>query len=54
MPGLRSLEWGDIAVHETLGPDEPVVVIVADGAIAETGTLVFTSRPDSPTLFNGS
>jgi L-lactate dehydrogenase complex protein LldG len=49
---LRELDWGDLAGHETLLPDEPVVVNLADWAIAETGTLVFTSRPDSPTLYN--
>lgn len=52
MPKLRAIAWGDIACHETLSPDEPVVVNVADWAIAETGSLVFTSRPDSPTLYN--
>lgn len=49
---LRDLDWGDLKGHETLSPNEPVAVNVADYAIAETGTLVFTSRPDSPTLFN--
>ncbi|MBU2534315.1 MAG: lactate utilization protein [Alphaproteobacteria bacterium] len=49
---LRDLDWGDVSGHETLSPDEPVAVNIADWAIAETGTLVFTSRPDSPTLFN--
>ena len=52
MPQLRDLDWGDVACHETLSADEPVVVNLADWAIAETGTLVFTSRPDSPTLYN--
>lgn len=49
---LRDLDWGDVASHETLSPNEPVAVNIADYAIAETGTLVFTSRPDSPTLYN--
>jgi L-lactate dehydrogenase complex protein LldG len=52
MTQLRELDWGDVAHRETLSPDEPVVVNLADWAIAETGTLVFTSRPDSPTLYN--
>lgn len=52
MARLRDIDWGDIACHETLSPDEPVVVNLADWAIAETGSLVFASRPESPTLFN--
>ena len=52
MPRLRDLDWGEISGHETLGPDEPVVVNLADWAIAETGTLVFASRAESPTLYN--
>jgi L-lactate dehydrogenase complex protein LldG len=49
---LRDLDWGALTGHETLSPNEPVAVNIADYAIAETGTLVFTSRPDSPTLYN--
>lgn len=52
MARLRELDWGDLEGHETLSPNEPVAVNIADYAIAETGTLVFTSRPDSPTLYN--
>ena len=52
LPQLRDLDWGDIATVETLGPNEPVVVNLADWAIAETGSLVFASRPESPTLYN--
>lgn len=52
MATLRDLDWGDLRDHETLDPNEPVVVNLADYAIAETGTLVFTSRADSPTLYN--
>ena len=49
---LQALDWGDVTRHETLAPDEPVVVNLADWAIAETGSLVYMSRPDSPTLYN--
>lgn len=49
---LQALDWADVARHETLAPDEPVVVNLADWAIAETGSLVYMSRPDSPTLYN--
>jgi len=52
MPRLRDLDWSDIEVHHDITPNEPVAVGLADYAIAETGTLVFTSRPESPTLFN--
>ncbi|HUS97269.1 MAG TPA: LUD domain-containing protein [Hyphomicrobiaceae bacterium] len=52
MAKLSKLDWGDIEVHHRIAPDEPVSVGLADFAIAETGTLIFTSRPDSPTLFN--
>mgnify|MGYP001824531439 FL=1 len=52
MPRLQALDWGAVACHEKLAPDEPVVVNIADWAIAETGSLVYMSRPDSPTLYN--
>lgn len=49
---LRDIDWGDIICHETLSADEPVVVNLADWAIAETGSLVFASHPENPTLYN--
>lgn len=52
MERLTALDWGDIAVHEDITPNEPVSVGLADYAIAETGSVVFTSRPDNPTLYN--
>lgn len=52
MPALTSLDWGDIAVHHDIVPDEAVSVGLADFGIAETGTVVFASRPDNPTLYN--
>jgi len=52
MQRLLDLDWGDVATRETLSPNEPVVVNLADFAIAETGTLVYSSRPESPTLYN--
>ena len=51
-PTLHGLDWSGIETHEALTPNEPVGVNLADYAIAETGTLVFTSRKESPTLFN--
>ena len=52
MASLMDLDWGDIAYHHDIAPNEVAAIGVADYGIAETGTLVFTSRPDSPTLFN--
>ncbi len=49
---LTSLDWDDIAHHDRIAPNELAAVGIADYGIAETGTLVFTSKPDSPTLFN--
>ncbi|MBI1384286.1 MAG: hypothetical protein GC150_05200 [Rhizobiales bacterium] len=51
-PRLLALDWSGIALRETLAPDEPVAVTHAEWAIAETGSLVFTSGPATPTLFN--
>jgi L-lactate dehydrogenase complex protein LldG len=52
MDTLKTLDWGDIAVHGDIAADEAVSIGLADYAIAETGSVVFTSRPDSPTLYN--
>jgi L-lactate dehydrogenase complex protein LldG len=52
MPALTALDWGDVAVHHDIVPDEAVSVGLADYGIAETGTVVFSSRPESPTLYN--
>jgi L-lactate dehydrogenase complex protein LldG len=50
-PELLALDWSGIETHTQLGVDEPVVVGLALGAIAETATLVFHSSATSPTLF---
>ena len=52
MPRLHELNWGAVTLGDTLGANEPVVVNIADYAIAETGSLVFASRDESPTLYN--
>lgn len=52
MDRLTRLDWGDVVQSQEIAPDEVAALGLADYAIAETGTLVFTSRPDSPTLFN--
>jgi L-lactate dehydrogenase complex protein LldG len=50
-PALRALDWSGIETHATIAVDEPIAAGLALGAIAETGSLVFHSGPDSPTLF---
>ena len=52
MPRLTELGWGEIRFHHDIAPNEAVALGLADYAIAETGTLVFSSRAESPTLFN--
>lgn len=51
-PLLRSLDWSGFEVHESVAPDEVAAVGVARWGIAETGSLVFHSGPDSPVLAN--
>ncbi|MGI9520978.1 MAG: LutC/YkgG family protein [Hyphomicrobiaceae bacterium] len=49
---LQALDWGETLVRHEITPNEPVSLSVADYGLAETGTLVFTSRSDNPTLFH--
>ncbi|MCP5073832.1 MAG: hypothetical protein GY947_11135 [Rhodobacteraceae bacterium] len=49
---LIALEWGDVKIHHDPSPNEPLAVSIADLAIAETGSVVFLSAPDAPTLMN--
>ncbi|MAF96708.1 MAG: hypothetical protein CMM60_13275 [Rhodospirillaceae bacterium] len=49
---LAEQDWGDVSYHHTIDPEELVSVGLADYGIAETGTLVFQSCPEAPTLFN--
>ncbi len=49
---LTGLNWGDVNCHHEPSPNEPVAVSIADLAIAETGSVVFRSAPDAPTLMN--
>ena len=51
-PALAGLDWGELSLKDTIAPDEPVALTWAEAAVAETGTLVFASAPDAPTLFN--
>ena len=50
-PDLEVLNWHGFQTHDHIGTDEPVAVGLALGGIAETGSLVFHSSPQSPTLF---
>lgn len=50
-PDLEALNWHGFQTHEHIGTDEPMAVGLALGGIAETGSLVFHSSPQSPTLF---
>ena len=43
-------DWGAIRPHATLAPDEPVALGIARWGIAESGSLVVHSAPDTPIL----
>jgi L-lactate dehydrogenase complex protein LldG len=49
---LLALNWDGIETRRTMSKDEAVGVGFARWAIAETGSLVFHSGPDTPILFN--
>lgn len=51
-PTLLALDWSGFTLHETASADETMVVARARWAIAETGTFVFHSGPDSPVLLS--
>ena len=53
-PAFAGLDWdgdrGAIRPHATLAPDEPVALGIARWGIAESGSLVVHSAPDTPIL----
>ncbi|MCP4999513.1 MAG: hypothetical protein GY933_12375, partial [Hyphomicrobiales bacterium] len=49
---LTELDWGDVTSHHDPSPNETVAVSIADLAVAETGSVVFLSAHDAPTLMN--
>jgi L-lactate dehydrogenase complex protein LldG len=49
-PELRTLDWEGLDRPATPAPDEPVAVSLALLGIAETGSLVLHSGPDTPVL----
>ncbi|MGO9672638.1 MAG: LutC/YkgG family protein [Methylocella sp.] len=51
-PLLQKLEWSGFTIRRSIGGDEILAVARARWAIAETGTLIFHSGPESPTLLS--
>jgi L-lactate dehydrogenase complex protein LldG len=51
-PALQKLDWSGFEVRPEIGRDETLAVAKARWAIAETGTFVFHSGPESPTLLS--
>jgi len=49
-PELASLSWQGIALDATAAPDQPAAVGLARWGIAESGSVVIHSAPDSPIL----
>jgi L-lactate dehydrogenase complex protein LldG len=49
-PRLKTLDWADLR-QEPLKPDTMLAVGAARGGVAETGSLVFHSAPEAPTLY---
>jgi len=49
-PELAALDWGAVATHAALAPDEPAAVGRARWGIAESGSVVIHSGPDAPIL----
>jgi L-lactate dehydrogenase complex protein LldG len=49
-PRLQRLAWAPLDTSETLTPNTLLSVGFARGGIAETGTLIFHSGPESPIL----
>ena len=51
-PALRNLDWSGLAVSTDITATQPVAVTLAEGGVAETGSLIFRSGPDTPMLHN--
>jgi L-lactate dehydrogenase complex protein LldG len=49
---LQDLDWRGIETRKTMAANEAVGVGLARWGIAETGSIVFHSGPDTPILFN--
>ena len=51
-PALLALDWRPLTTSRTIDSDEVAALGIALWGIAETGSLVFHSGPQAPTLFN--
>jgi L-lactate dehydrogenase complex protein LldG len=51
-PALAGLDWGQVQATTEIGPNQPVAVTLAEGGVAETGSLIFRSGPGTPMLHN--
>ncbi len=51
-PALAELNWGDIQTTTEIGANQPCAVTLAEGGVAETGSLIFRSGPETPMLHN--
>jgi L-lactate dehydrogenase complex protein LldG len=51
-PALAGLDWGSVQASTDIGANQPVAVTLADGGVAETGSLIFRSGPGTPMLHN--
>ncbi len=51
-PDLKELDWTGIMLRKRMAPDQEAGIGIARFGIAETGSLVFHSGPDTPVLFN--
>lgn len=51
-PRLKNLAWGEMRPGAPLRPDSALAVGVALCGVAETGSLVFHSSPEAPTLYD--
>jgi L-lactate dehydrogenase complex protein LldG len=50
-PRLERLDWGELRPGAPLRPDSALAVGLALAGVAESGTLVFHSSPEAPTLY---
>ncbi len=49
---LSELDWSELQIHHDVAPNEALAVSIADFSIAESGSVVFLSDKDAPTLLN--
>lgn len=49
---LRALDWSGLETHADIARDETAAVGLAEWGVAETGSLVFRSGPETPVLFH--